>query len=297
MNLKSKQILLTTLAIFVLPSLLLAVKVKNNYYTKASTSFPAKLLLPSAINATVGQESTAVISLDTGGGGILAADIKLNFNPTQLDILSIEPSALVTFPSYVPSDMTAIINRANATGSLSFSTLRTDINSQSLLGPFTGSAVLATLKFTPRQTGVFNINFDFLDGSNTDSNVILAGDPPSDILSSVGNLVITSTSVPATSTPAPAANIAPAVNITNPSNTTIVDRLTTVNIQAEATSQVGINRVTFFVNGTNTCTVTSAPYTCAWRVPGKKGTTYTLTATAADNTGITSSTSIQVTAK
>lgn len=83
-----------------------------------------------------------------------------------------------------------------------------------------------------------------------------------------------------------AAPAPPAAAITSPAHNSIVPRRTTVTIQASATpGSYPVGRVEFFVNGALTCTDTSAPYSCAWRVPAKGGRTYTLLAHAIDAKG------------
>ncbi len=89
----------------------------------------------------------------------------------------------------------------------------------------------------------------------------------------------------------------PAVSITSPLNNSLVSRSTTVNIQATASDLSGILKVEFTVNGALKCTDTSAPYSCAWAVPGSKNIIYTLQAKAYDGVGNTASSSVKVTSK
>jgi regulation of enolase protein 1 (concanavalin A-like superfamily) len=86
----------------------------------------------------------------------------------------------------------------------------------------------------------------------------------------------------------------PTVSIVSPSNGAIVNRGSVLTIQAAASDTGGVASVEFLVNGALLCTDTSAAYTCAWSVPGKPNTTYTITAKAYDTVGNTASTSITV---
>ena len=99
-----------------------------------------------------------------------------------------------------------------------------------------------------------------------------------------------------TPTLAPTADtISPTVSITNPLNGATVKRGSTVTITASALDNVGVTKVEFSVNKTFLCTDTTAPYTCVWAVPGKRGITYTLTAKAYDAAGNTGTGTVKVT--
>src|SRR6266705_6167489 len=66
----------------------------------------------------------------------------------------------------------------------------------------------------------------------------------------------------------------PTVSITAPVNNTSVTKKSTVTISATASDNVGVTTVAFFVNGTLTCSDTTRPYTCAWKVPAAPNLTY-----------------------
>ena len=88
--------------------------------------------------------------------------------------------------------------------------------------------------------------------------------------------------------------IAPTVAFTNPLNNAIVARKANVTITANASDNVGVTRVEFLVNGSLQCTDTTAPYTCAWRVPNPPNKTYQLQARAFDLAGNIGTSTIQV---
>ncbi len=77
----------------------------------------------------------------------------------------------------------------------------------------------------------------------------------------------------------------PTVAITSPANGATVARRSRVTIVANATDNVGVQRVEFYVNNTLTCTDLSASYTCSWTVPRATGRSYTLMAKAYDGAG------------
>jgi hypothetical protein len=87
------------------------------------------------------------------------------------------------------------------------------------------------------------------------------------------------------------------VTITNPVNGSTVARSSTVTITATTSDTVAITKVEFYVNGTLTCMDTTSPYSCAWRVPGQRGVSYTLLAKAYDVTGNTATSTVKVTSR
>src|SRR5215813_3859584 len=74
----------------------------------------------------------------------------------------------------------------------------------------------------------------------------------------------------------------PTVSITAPGNNTSVTKKSTVTLSATASDNVGVTTVAFLVNGTLTCSATTSPYTCAWKVPATPNRTYQLQAKAYD---------------
>ena len=74
----------------------------------------------------------------------------------------------------------------------------------------------------------------------------------------------------------------PTVSMTAPVNNTSVTKKSTVTLSATASDNVGVTTVAFFVNGTLTCSATTSPYTCAWKVPAAPNRTYQLQAKVYD---------------
>lgn len=99
-----------------------------------------------------------------------------------------------------------------------------------------------------------------------------------------------------TATPTPTPTPQPvSVTITYPKNGSYVSRNTTITITTKTSSNV--TKVNFTVNSSLTCSVTSAPFSCKWTVPGIRSARYTITAKAQDALGDTASNSVGVTAR
>ncbi len=105
------------------------------------------------------------------------------------------------------------------------------------------------------------------------------------------------TSAPVTVSVAAVDATAPVTSVTSPATGSTVTRNTTVTIAAAASDNVGVARVEFSVNGALVCTDTAAPYSCAWKVPGKSRVDYTLQARAFDAAGNSAANSVKVTSK
>ncbi|MEZ0393138.1 MAG: DUF4082 domain-containing protein, partial [Pseudobdellovibrionaceae bacterium] len=98
--------------------------------------------------------------------------------------------------------------------------------------------------------------------------------------------------------PPPSDVSAPLVSITSPANGSFVTKSTSVVIQAQASDNVGVTKVEFYVNGSLKCTDSSAAYSCNWAVPKRAGRSFDLQAKAYDAAGNSrSSAIIRVTSK
>ena len=85
--------------------------------------------------------------------------------------------------------------------------------------------------------------------------------------------------------PPPVDEIAPVVWITSPPNFSYVRQNTSVTIRAEASDNVGVSRVEFYVDLVGKCVDTVAPFTCNWIVPRGRGLYYLIEAVAFDAAG------------
>jgi chitinase len=91
--------------------------------------------------------------------------------------------------------------------------------------------------------------------------------------------------VPVADVPPPMDVTAPMVAITSPADGASVQKKSTVTIGADASDDVGVTKVEFYVNGQLVCADTTNSYTCAWKLPGAPGRTYQLQAKAYDAQG------------
>lgn len=103
----------------------------------------------------------------------------------------------------------------------------------------------------------------------------------------------------ATPTPSPTPTpdtTPPTVTITNPASGASVKGGSTVNITVDASDNVRVTQVEFYINNNLQCTDMASPYNCSWNVPRGKKTTYVLNAKAYDQANNSSSAFITVTA-
>ena len=84
----------------------------------------------------------------------------------------------------------------------------------------------------------------------------------------------------------------PSVSITSPASGATVSG--TLTIQASASDNVGVQSVTFAVDGSTKCTDTTASYACSWDSNTVSNGSHTLTATARDAAGNTRSHSLSI---
>jgi hypothetical protein len=83
----------------------------------------------------------------------------------------------------------------------------------------------------------------------------------------------------------PQDTVQPTTTITSPSKNSRVRQSQKVMIAASASDNVGVKRVTFYVNNILVCTDSALPYSCAWKVPAGAYRTYDLQSRAYDAAG------------
>jgi len=97
-----------------------------------------------------------------------------------------------------------------------------------------------------------------------------------------------------TPTPTPVATI----TITNPTDGSVVKRSSSIKIDTTVSDYSTIAKTEFLVNAVIKCTDISYPYSCTWKVPGRKNEMYRLVVKLYDSAGNTvMSTPVTVTAK
>lgn len=100
-----------------------------------------------------------------------------------------------------------------------------------------------------------------------------------------------------TPTPPPAETIPPTVSITSPANNATVVRNSNITISADATDNVAVSRVEFYVDNSLKCTDSVSGYSCTTKIGGKPGASHTIRAKAYDTSGNFAISTITVTAK
>lgn len=119
---------------------------------------------------------------------------------------------------------------------------------------------------------------------------------PTDTPMPTPTVSVTPTDTP-TPTQVPTDNQPPTVAITSPLNGMTVFRNNTYTIRANASDNVKVTKVEFYVNNVLLSTDTTSSYTASWRVPNIKNVVYTLSAVAYDAAGNNATSSITVTAR
>lgn len=165
-----RQLLISTLLLVCLTSPVLA--------NEASLLFS-----PSNVELQDNSEVVISIMLNTAGVRVNGAGAKITFNPAYLTAVRVQPSDI--FADY-PA---AIID--NKSGRITISGI-----SSSAEDLFIGEAKFADVVFRPSQQGTSKVQFVFVPGSTTDSNIaVMTGN--GDILARVNELtVVTSNPVP-----------------------------------------------------------------------------------------------------
>jgi len=88
-----------------------------------------------------------------------------------------------------------------------------------------------------------------------------------------------------TPTTVPPDTTLPVVTITNPLNGSSVIKNTSVTISANASDNVGVTQVKFYVQNVLLCTDLASPWLCSWKVPKTPKATYQIKAEAYDAAG------------
>jgi hypothetical protein len=101
-----------------------------------------------------------------------------------------------------------------------------------------------------------------------------------------------------TAMPSQTDTVKPTVAVTSPTDGARVARSTTTTIAVNASDNVAVTKVEFYVNGTLKCTDTAAPYSCAWVVPRGRNVPYAIQAKAYDAAGnVGASATVNVTSR
>jgi hypothetical protein len=247
------------------------------------TPLPAKVvnlsISPTPVTTQVGQTFTVSLNMNTGTDSVSAADVHVSYDQTKLQVQS------VTAGTFLPVVLAAGAFD-NTAGSASIT-----VGSQPTT-PANGTGTLATVTFKALATGSTAINY--LSTTQTAS----VGKSGNTLNTATGSNVTinpaATTSPTPTPTPTPTDSTPPTVSITSPANNATVSGSVTVN--ANASDNVGVSKVEFYVDGTLKNTDTSAPYaSTAIDTTTLSNALHTLSAKAYDALNNSATTSIGVT--
>lgn len=153
--------------------------------------------------------------------------------------------------------------------------------------------------------GVLSLAID-TDPANTKALIFRTRDTatPEQLIITYTDNSLTPTPVPSaapTTSPSPTPVtdlIKPTVSITSPLNGATVARNSTLIINAQASDNVRVSKVEFYLGSSLLHTDTTAPYSYSYKLPGKRNTTYTYRARAYDSVGnVANSSPVTVSAK
>ena len=272
---------------------------------RGSATGAANLSLPFSGSPQIGEQFNVPVILDTGGADTNGVDVVINFDPTAMTLSSIDPYTIFNpLKLFTPVnvsqtfDAEGVVGIANSEGRIEFGAVAYDLIAQLPSTNYNGTMALANLSFTALKEGTHTISFLFTPNLNTDSNVVSAGDTAFDLLSTVTNgnvsiLAPTTTPTPTLTptlitTPSPTPTVSTTLTIASPANNTVVKTNSIVVISANVVEGIpgNVASVKFLVNGNVVCTDTATPYSCSWKVPGKKNATYKLIAEAYNASGV-----------
>lgn len=231
---------------------------KQNIEGKAASNSVNLTLNPSAQTLAPNTPSSVLVSVNTNNSSISAVNLEIQFDPTFIQFNSAIVGNVLSAqvkPLQVQGDKATIVLAAACTTTCAI---------------FNGNGLLATLNFTTLNTqGQTQVSIS----PTTQVSVVGINN---NTLDSQSSATITVTDTTADTNP-------PAVSITSPPNGSTVERRSHVSITANATDNVAISQVVFYVNNTQICLANAAPYICNWTVPAKPRTTYRISAIAKDS--------------
>ncbi len=260
-------------------------------------------------------QKTIQLQTNTGFEQIFGYEIVIDFTgtvPTDFVYTPASVAGISTAPD--PTD-TPLVFVPTATGKrLSFGLL-TPISPRTAFSTNNGTVTVGSISFTAPASGSMKvaiepqlsraIRFNATSTDTTETDVLKT---PTDVVYTFGSaptIAPTPTpmaSVPPSSTPTPTPvggltdTVAPTVQLTFPVTGATVLKGASLTLAATASDDTKVSRVDFLVNNSlvSRCSDTTAPYTCKWKVPGKRPATYVITAKAYDAAGNTSSSSTTV---
>lgn len=121
---------------------------------------------------------------------------------------------------------------------------------------------------------------------------------PSSVPTATPTLAVLPTDTPQESitptVPSAQDTIPPTVSITNPKDGQRIARSSSIDISASATDNIGVARVEIYFGASLICNITSSPYFCSHKLPGKPNAVYEISAKAYDVSGNVATFSINI---
>jgi hypothetical protein len=135
--------------------------------TSSSGTGPTLALTPTSKSATVNEEFTIDLMLDTMGTAIDGIDVfSIRFNPAILQVVDSNTTTAgvqIGAEALIPRTVSNKVD--NAKGTIQLSQITDGGNS------YTGKGKIATIRFKAKAKGSSDLTFDFTKGSTTDTNV------------------------------------------------------------------------------------------------------------------------------
>lgn len=137
---------------------------------------PSLNFSPADKTVIVKEQFTIDVMVDTVGYSIGGAGVKIVFDPNKLAVIKIEPGAIFSdYPSLIFD---------NNEGKMTISAI-----SASMDELFTGQGKIATIQFEAKNSGETKVDFEFVPGRTTDSNLAAIGET-GDVLGQVNQLKV-----------------------------------------------------------------------------------------------------------
>lgn len=153
-----------------------------------------QLQIDSTKEYRVGQSEliTVPILLNTGDSVINGVDLSFTYDSKILRLEGIIPGTGTSLKTLLPQttagqfDSASVITQAQTSGRVQFSAVSAELSS-STVNPFKGSTIIATLQFRPVGEGSGSVQWNSVSGRTDDTNVVLSGETPIDILGEATN--------------------------------------------------------------------------------------------------------------
>ncbi len=165
--------------------------------TVTATGQSSSLNISVSNNQALNTPFDALILLNTDSAPVKGVDVVIDYDPSYLELLDIDPVAKETtsLKTFTPIATSGIFNReavvsaGKETKKIRFSAVTYDYLGKKNTDPFNGVTQLAVLKFKPIKTGSTLVSFEFYPNNTKETNLVPASNPPYDYLSQSDQLL------------------------------------------------------------------------------------------------------------